>query len=273
MMVTHHMGTPVQSIQQTTQTARILGSLGSDLDPSDLSNFDASLETKKMDTYLASASESTNPREDGWHSSSVRIRLPLDKKKMPEEDAVEFKIDGVIHRDIIDVISSVYQSDAGSFNHIPFKHFWNPSEDTPPERLYGEIFSSQAMLDADDDICAHCLANDLDSVDLEAVCVPLLLYSDSTHLANFGTASSWPMYMYFGSQSKYIRAMPTSYTCHHIAYMPSVRRGVLHYSPSANAIKSYRTTHRIFIKNTTIQAQRRLPLPTAKGSLRRQRFP
>ena len=143
---------------------------------------------------------------------------------MLETEAVEFEIGGVFHCDIIDVISSVYQSDAvKSFTHIPFSEFWKPSEDAPPEHLYGEIYSSQAMLDVDDDICKHCLANNSDSQDLEAVSVPLLLYSDSTHLANFGNASSWPVYMFFGSQSKYIRAMPTSSACHHIAYMPSVR--------------------------------------------------
>jgi hypothetical protein len=144
---------------------------------------------------------------------------------MLESSAVEFEVRGVFHRDIIDVISSVYQSGVvRSFNHVPFKQFWKPSEDSPPERLYGEIFSSQAMLDADDEICKHFPENDSDpGSDLEAVTVPLLLYSDSTHLANFGTASCWPVYMFFGSQSKYVRDKPTSSACHHIAYMPEVR--------------------------------------------------
>jgi hypothetical protein len=37
--------------------------------------------------------------------------MPLDKTKMPESDAAELEVGGVFHRDIIDVISSVYQSD------------------------------------------------------------------------------------------------------------------------------------------------------------------
>jgi hypothetical protein len=191
----------------------------------DLSNFDAALENKKLDKYLVSLSEATAfHREDGWRDSSVRIRLPLDKKKMPESEAAEFEISGVFHRDIIDVISSVYRSDEVlSFNLIPFEQYWKPSEDAPPERIYSEIFSSQVMLDADAEVYKHCLENDSDPAVLETVIVPLLLYSDSTHLANFGTASSWPIYMFFGGQSKYVRAMPTSFACHHIAYMPSVR--------------------------------------------------
>jgi hypothetical protein len=223
MMVAHHSGTVVKSAQQTTEMAHILGSLGSDLDPLDLSNFNAALENKKLDAYLDEVPANTFCREDGWLDSSVRIRLPLDKKKMPESSAAEFEVGGVFHRDIIDVISSVYQSDAvRSFCHIPFQQFWRPSEDAPPERLYGEIFTSDAMLDADADICKCHLGNDSDPPDLEVASVPLLLYSDSTHLANFGTASSWPVYLFFGSQSKYIRDMPSSFACQHIAYMPSV---------------------------------------------------
>jgi hypothetical protein len=189
----------------------------------DLGNFNATLEHKKPDTYLANAPRSVFHYEDGWLESSVQIRLPLDKMKMPESNATELKVGGVFHRDIIEVISSVYRSDtAQSFNHIPFKQFWKPSEDALPERLYGEIFSSEAMIDIDEEICKSCPSNDSDESDPEAISVPLLLYSDSTHLASFGTASLWPVYLFLGSQSKYVCAMPTSYACHHIAYMPKV---------------------------------------------------
>jgi hypothetical protein len=223
MMVTHHLGTSVQSVEKTTQIASILGSLGSDLDPLDLLNFSATVENRKLDDHLANAAESTFHREDGWLNTSVRIRLPLDKTKMLESEAAELEVKGLFYRDIVDVISSVYQGDTvHSFNNIPFKHYWKSSEDAIPERLYGEIFSSQAMLDADDEISNWCLGNTSLDSDLEAVTVPLLLYSDSTHLANFGTASCWPVYLFFGAQSKYIRAMPTASACHHIAYMPKV---------------------------------------------------
>jgi hypothetical protein len=222
MMVAHHTGTPVQSEQQSNQIAHILGSLGLDLDPGDLVDFDAERENKKLDAHLANQNSTFN-REDGWLESSVRIRLPLDKTKMPESSAAELEVGGIYHRDIFEVISLVYQSDVvQSFNHIPFKEFWKPSEDAPPERLYGEIFSSDVMLDADEEICKSCPPTDSDESDLKAISVPLLLYSDSTHLANFGTASCWPVYLFFGSQSKYTRAMPTSHACHHIAYMPEV---------------------------------------------------
>jgi len=124
MMVTHHLGTSLQSLQKTTDIAHILGNLGSDLNPNDLLNFDAALENKKLNGYLASESDSTFCHEDGWLKSSVHIRLPLDKTKMAESNTAEFEVGGVFHCDILDVISSVYQSDlVQSFNHIPFKQF------------------------------------------------------------------------------------------------------------------------------------------------------
>src|SRR5260370_19006814 len=190
MMVAHHLGGPVQSNDKTTKFMHTLGSLGFNLNPVDLCNFNATLENRKLDTYLTGMPDSTFPHKDGWLESSVQIRLPLDKEKMLETDAAEFEVGGILHPNIINIISLVYQSNAvESFNHIPFKEFWKPSEDAPPNHLYGEIFSSEEMLNADDKICKCCLVNDLDSEDIEVACVPLLLYSDLTHLTNFGTAS------------------------------------------------------------------------------------
>ena len=39
---------------------------------------------------------------------------------------------------------------------------------------------------------------------LESIVVPIMAYSDSTHLANFGTAALWPIYFFIGLASKYI---------------------------------------------------------------------
>ncbi|PCH35863.1 hypothetical protein WOLCODRAFT_51266, partial [Wolfiporia cocos MD-104 SS10] len=61
-----------------------------------------------------------------------------------------------------------------------------------------------------------------DPPDTEVSIVPIMLWSDSTHLTNFGNASLWPIYMYFGSMSKYTRGKPTASASHHLAYMPSV---------------------------------------------------
>jgi len=38
----------------------------------------------------------------------------------------------------------------------------------------------------------------------EKVVAALMFWSDTTHLATFGTARMWPIYMLFGNLSKYI---------------------------------------------------------------------
>ena len=57
---------------------------------------------------------------------------------------------------------------------------------------------------------------------LETIVVPIMAYSDSIHLTNFGTASLWPIYFFIKLTSKYIQAKPTSFSAHHLAYIPSV---------------------------------------------------
>ena len=62
-----------------------------------------------------------------------------------------------------------------------------------------------------------------DPPDVEIALVPILLWSDSTQLTNFGNASMWPIYAFFGFVSKYVRARPNSLSAHHLAYVPKVR--------------------------------------------------
>ncbi len=59
-------------------------------------------------------------------------------------------------------------------------------------------------------------------VAIENVVVPMMLYTDSTHLTNFGSASLWPGYIFFGLLSKYISALAASHSAHHFVYMPEV---------------------------------------------------
>jgi hypothetical protein len=47
-------------------------------------------------------------------------------------------------------------------------------------------------------------------------------HSDSMHLTSFGNAALWPIYEWFGNQSKYPRGKPTSFAAQHVAYIPKV---------------------------------------------------
>jgi hypothetical protein len=188
-------------------------------DPDDLKKINVDQLNKRLDAYsledhLACAN---------WTNGSVKLRLPCKGVECPESEAPEFEIKGVLYRKLVDVIKGVLQSDAGSdFHYIPFSEHWKPSPDGPTVRVYGEAFSSDAMRKAYEEIRQKNPMRD--GPDVEVAIVSMSIYSDSTRLGNFGPTSLWPMYIFFGNQSKYDRGRPSSFAAHHVAYFPSVRQ-------------------------------------------------
>jgi hypothetical protein len=176
-------------------------------------------ESKLLDKYL---DDKTNPfrEEHSWRESTARIRLPKEKQRWAsEEDAPELEIPGVYHRSLVDIITAVFEDDVSqTFNMTPFSQHWKVSEEKTIQ-VFSEAYSSPAMLDAYTDISA--LPRNPDD-NLERVVASLMFWSDSTHLTNFGDASMWPFYLFFGNQSKYTRGKPTASACHHVAYIPNV---------------------------------------------------
>jgi hypothetical protein len=187
----------------------------------DARTYDDVREKRLLGDYLK---DKSNPFriENGWRNSSVKIRLPKEREKFPSEDeAPEMEIPGVYHRSITDIITSVFEdSVASTFHMTPFQQLWNVS-DGHTVNVYGEAYSSPAFREAHEEI--NALPRDPDD-DLERVVASLMMWSDATHLASFGDASLWPIYLLFGNQSKYTRGKPTASACHHVAYIPTVSR-------------------------------------------------
>jgi hypothetical protein len=97
----------------------------------------------------------------------------------------------------------------------PFKLFRrHPDHD---ECVYSEIYDSDVFLEEHDKV--QC-ARTNDPCEREKVIAALMFWSDATHLATFGTAKLWPIYMQFGNLSKYVRGKPTSSAAKHLAYIP-----------------------------------------------------
>jgi hypothetical protein len=198
--------------------------LQDDFDPNDLKGFRASTETKRMDQAIGGNNSETFSGMDGWTESLVTIRLPacdLKKRKYKnEEQAPGLEIPGVWHRDIVEVIESAWKDDASeSYHSMLFKEYVQLSPEKPPKRVFGEAFTADAFLVFDEEIRAIPREPGCDAI---PTVVGMMLWSDLTHLTNFGSASLWPIYLSFGNQSKYARAKPTSFASHHVAYIPSV---------------------------------------------------
>ncbi|KAJ7679628.1 hypothetical protein B0H17DRAFT_944104, partial [Mycena rosella] len=180
----------------------------------DIMAFDIKRETAKLDTHLSDGVR------DGWKNTSVNISVPDGEPHASEADAPVFAVPGLYYRPLVEVIKTAIQEVGDRcFHYTPFKHFWTPSHGSPPQRVYDEMYSSPAMAEAHTALQnqprePNCL--------LERVILSLMFWSDSTHLASFGDASLWPLYMFFGNQSKWLRGKPRSNICHHVAYFPKL---------------------------------------------------
>ncbi len=197
-----------------------------DFNRDELKQFSASREGQRVDDWIDedSAASKDFQIEDGWHEASVKIRVPCERSKWPtEQDAPLFDVPGVFYRKLMDIIKTTLASaTAQTFHMVPFKLWLHPSgaaAGDPDKRVYSELYNSDAMNDEYEKIKSTPRP---DGCKLETVVAGLMLWSDSTHLAQFGNASLWPIYAFFGNQSKYVRCKPTEFAAHHLAYIPSV---------------------------------------------------
>ena len=225
------------------------------------SDFDNSFSTarkaermdKNRESKAASKTSDTSlpfSPEDGWIKGSVSIPLPCDGFKFDsEEHAPKFVIDGIWYRRPLEVIKVAFSEHAAEhFHTTPFKEYWKPSESEPEERIYSETFTAD-VFNEEYDLLQNAQRTGPNS-HLEAFVAGIIFYSDSTHLANFGNASLWPLYMYIGNQSKYVRAKPGEFAAHHIAYIPKVRH-VFHVCTFSNylIVKARRRNSRLLQKD------------------------
>lgn len=134
----------------------------------------------------------------------VEISLPCDGFKQSEAASPKFSVD-FYYRKLLDVIKAAFvEPMAEKFHTVPFKEFWKPNVNEPEEQLYSELYTGNCWNEEFEKVQA---TNKQDPHhDLEALIVALMIWSDSTFLAQFGNVQLWPIYLYIGNQSKYSRA-------------------------------------------------------------------
>ena len=150
----------------------------------------------------------------------MKIHLPVDKQKIKEATAPTFEIPGIWHHDLLEVICTAFQDTKAQFYHLtPFCLFWKPTPDSEPERVMTDLYSSDAFLQEHEKLQQQ--PSEM-GCDLEWVISAIMVWSDSTHLENFGQASLWPIYLFLGNQSKDQHTKPSQFAAHHLAYIPTV---------------------------------------------------
>jgi Plavaka transposase len=187
------------------------------LDPNfkvkDLQGFNVARENQRGDT-----AEEKSPFLDSFQTANINIEVPSGIKGVP---SATFSVPGLLYRKLTAVIQATFSSPLGSHFHFsPFKLFHRSPNGE--ERVFSEVYNSDVCIGEHDNIQRAPLPSDEPNCKLEKVLAILMIWSDGTHLANFGTAKLWPIYLLLGNISKYIRAQPDSGACQHVAYIPSL---------------------------------------------------
>jgi len=184
----------------------------------DLEGFNAHRENKRLD-----AAQESPLFGDGFQETSIPIRVPTGDPT-PKRRGKTYNVPGLYFRKLVSVIKSAFEGPlAEHFHFSPYKLFHKSPITGEDERIFCEVYDSDAFAEAHEDVQRRGrLPPDDPGCRCEKVVAALMFWSDSTHLTDFGTAKIWPIYLLFGNISKYIRMRPTSGACHHLAYIPSV---------------------------------------------------
>ncbi|KAF8314654.1 hypothetical protein F5887DRAFT_908128 [Amanita rubescens] len=194
--------------------------LDKDFDPEHLQGFNATREAQRLDDIQDTELAKTMFRgNDGWNQASVEISVPFEGvKNKSESEAPKFKVESLFYRQPLEVIkAALSNTDTECFHFYPHKTYWQPDVDGTPERVYSELYNSDTFIQEHERI-----RNAQKNSEHETVIAAMMLWSDSTQLANFGTASLWPIYLFLGNQSKYTRCKRCAFAAHHLAYIPKV---------------------------------------------------
>jgi hypothetical protein len=154
----------------------------------------------------------------------VSLQVPNVKSKYPLESvAPEFVVSELYYCSLLKVLKSTCLSpDTQKYHWIPHRLF-HKSQETDIH-VYTDIYNSDAMLEEDAKLQVH-LHDSGEDCNIKVTTLTILLWSDSTHLMNFGMALLWPIYLFLGNILKYTRSKLSTHTAHHLAYVLSVRVG------------------------------------------------
>ncbi|KAF8150475.1 hypothetical protein K438DRAFT_1624174 [Mycena galopus ATCC 62051] len=154
-----------------------------DFSREDLRGFNAHRENLRFDKAASGDAPWTR---DGWKEVEVEIEIPSGVKDKPP---LSFRVPGLHHRSIVEVIKTAFTDiSSRNFHLAPFTKLYKSASDTIT-RIYDELYTSDAWIEA------HNLLQKQQpepGCKLERVIAGLMFWSDSTHLADFGTAKAWP---------------------------------------------------------------------------------
>jgi len=165
--------------------------------------------------------EEWQAKSDGWMQRDITISVPFPRRFLHPGPRT-YTVSHFYRRSLVSIICEVLSDPirCKSFRFEPYSLRWKRSCTVDDIGVYGELFSSQAFFTAHQDLQDSRL--DSTSCTLPRRIVALMFWSDATQLTAFGDAKLWPLYVYFGNESKYHRCTPTANICSHAAYFQTV---------------------------------------------------
>jgi hypothetical protein len=148
----------------------------------DITGFIAS----KRDQLLGRLDEEPNSVNAGWKCNiGVHFQVPEGKNHWTDPNGHTFVAPGLHHRYITQIVHSLFETKT-NLHYTPFEMWWQPTPDTPAEHVYSDTYTSRAFIEA------HWEVNfypefQVPGCKLEKVIAAIMIWSDSMHLAQFGT--------------------------------------------------------------------------------------
>ena len=169
---------------------------------------------------IGDTEEGWKDEDAGWKTRQIQILVPF-HYQMKSPGARDFVGAELHHRSLVEVIKERITDPhtAAHFHMEPFELLWKPTEQHNEVKMHGEIYTSEAFLQA------HRTLQESPgepNCDLPKVVVALMFWSDVAHLTSFGNSHLWPCYLFLGNESKYRRCKPSCNLCSHIAYFQKV---------------------------------------------------
>ncbi|KAG2360252.1 hypothetical protein BDR07DRAFT_1289998, partial [Suillus spraguei] len=172
---------------------------------------------KSLHALDASGGDETVTFLDNWLETNITLNIPM---KSTDNPLKLYSVPGFHYWPLVGVIHSAFTDiQANAFHLLPFKHLWRDPLDGYQEWLFDELYTSDSWLKAQDNLQRQSREP---SCSLECIIAGLMFFSDATHLAAFGTAKAWPLYLYFGNLTKYAHSALKSGACNLVGFLPSV---------------------------------------------------
>ncbi|KAJ3536274.1 hypothetical protein NMY22_g6101 [Coprinellus aureogranulatus] len=183
--------------------------------------------------------EDTQWVEDGasWTCVSVAVDVPFNTTSACPGSA-SYVVEGFRFRPLVPIILSKLKDleTSDHFHIVPSELRWQPGESDEGVRVYGDLYHSDAFLEAyrevqvrdihpksfsqgDTDRIFQLLPPEASEDDLPRCVVALMFSSDETMLTSFGHAKLWPVYLCFGNDTKYRRGKVSLKLFEEVAYL------------------------------------------------------